>query len=89
MPQVELTSQLAQLAECPTIQSVQAETLSAALNALFRQHDRMRQHILDEDGAIHPHLALFVNGRMIERDRLDVPLGEAAEIFVMQALSGG
>ena len=44
MPQVELTSQLAQLADCPAVQSVQAETLGDALTDLFAQHEQMQQH---------------------------------------------
>jgi hypothetical protein len=89
MPQVELTSQLAQLADCPAVQSVQAETLGDALANLFGQHDQLQQHVLDDAGSIHAHLAVFVDGVMIERDRLTTPVSSNGKIFVMQALSGG
>ena len=89
MPQVEFTSQLSQLADCPPIQSVQADTLAEALAAVFAEHHQMQQHILDDQGVIHSHLALFVDGEMIERDKLQIPVNEKTEIFVMQALSGG
>ena len=89
MPQVELTSQLAQLADCPAVQSVQAETLGDALTDLFTQHEQMQQHVLDGSGSIHAHLAVFVDGVMIERDKLATPVSADGKIFVMQALSGG
>jgi molybdopterin synthase sulfur carrier subunit len=89
MPQVELTSQLAQLAECPAIQSVAADTVSEALDKLYAQNEQMRQHIVDGQGTVHSHLALFVDGQMIDRDQLTVEVNENSEIFVMQALSGG
>jgi len=89
MPQVEFTSQLAQLAQCPAVQSVEAETLSAALDCLFSQYDQLQQNVLDGDGAIHSHLAVFVDGQMIERNNLAFPVNGETKIFVMQALSGG
>lgn len=89
MPQVELTSQLSQLADCPTKLHVEGSTVVDALEHLFADHGQMRSHVLAADGTIHPHLALFVDGEMIGRDQLDMPLGPNAEVFVMQALSGG
>ena len=89
MPQVEFTSQLSQLADCPAIQSVQASTLGDALRQLFAQYDQMQQHILDDQGSVHSHLAVFVDGVMIPRHQLDTPVDQSGKIFVMQALSGG
>ena len=89
MPQVELTSQLAQLADCPAVQSVPAETVGDALANLFGQHNQLQQHVLDTGGSIHAHLAVFVDGVMIERDKLATPVSSEGKIFVMQALSGG
>jgi len=89
MPQVELTSQLAQLAECPASQSVDGETVADAFAKLFAQNDQMQQHILDEHGQVHSHLALFVDGQMIDRDDLQFAVDAKSEVFVMQALSGG
>lgn len=90
MPQVELTSQLAQLANCPAVQSAVGGSLSETLQSLFAEHAELRQHLLDESGAVRAHLAVFVDGQMInDRANLDIPVGDEAQIFVMQALSGG
>lgn len=89
MSQVELTSQLAQLVECPTIQTIDGETVADAFEKLFARNDRMQQHILNDDGAVHSHLALFVDGQMIDRNELQMAINDKTEIFVMQALSGG
>jgi hypothetical protein len=89
MAKLELTSQLAQLAECPASLTVDGDTLQAALDQLFSAHGQTRACIVDDHGAIHLHLAIFVDGQMIERDQLQVPLQANSQIFVMQALSGG
>ena len=46
--------------------------------------------VLDEQGAVRHHVAIFVDGQAI-RDKRDlaVPLAPAAEVYIMQALSGG
>ena len=46
--------------------------------------------ILDDEGALRKHVSIVVNGATI-RDRagLSDAVGPDAEIFVMQALSGG
>jgi len=90
MPKIELTSQLAKLAECPAVQQIDGQTLAAALEELFDQHAALRTALLDDNGAVHAHLALFVDGQMIaERGQWDVPVNADSEVFVMQAISGG
>lgn len=89
MPQIEFTTQLSQLANCPSQQLIRADTVAGALEAMFARHDQMRKCILNDDGSLHLHLALFVDGEMVDRDNLQVPVTDQSEIFVMQALSGG
>jgi hypothetical protein len=39
---------------------------------------------------VRRHIAIFVDGALQHRERaLELPLGSASEIYVMQALSGG
>ncbi len=46
--------------------------------------------MLDEHGAVRKHMVVFVNGQMIcDREKLSDPVPEHAEVYVMQALSGG
>jgi molybdopterin synthase sulfur carrier subunit len=69
---------------------VAGETVRAVLDAIFTTNPRARSYILDEHGAVRKHIAVFVNGTMIhDRDALSDPVSAEAEVFVMQALSGG
>lgn len=90
MPHIEFTSQLAQHVECPPGQQVEAPTLHEALESLFAEYPRLREYVMDEQGVIRQHIAVFVDGEMLrQRDQLDIPLTSSSEVFVMQALSGG
>jgi molybdopterin converting factor small subunit len=90
MPHIEFTSQLAQHVDCPPGQEIDADTLGEALDSLFEQYPRLRDYVLDAEGAIRQHIAVFVDGEMLrQRESLDVPLADRSEVFVMQALSGG
>ena len=69
---------------------VEAADVRAALEALFAQHPALRGYVLDEHGTARHHVALFVDGQAL-RDKRDLsqPLAPTAELYVMQALSGG
>lgn len=61
-----------------------------ALEGTFRANPRLRGYVLDDQGALRRHVAVYIGGRPV-RDRLrlsDVVVAED-EIFVFQALSGG
>ena len=61
-----------------------------ALDAVFATRPRARGYVLDEHGALRPHMAVFVDGAPVrDREALSDPLGAGSEVFVMQALSGG
>jgi sulfur carrier protein ThiS len=47
-------------------------------------------YVLDDQGALRRHVAVYVNGRPVkDRVRLGDPVGPDDEIHVIQALSGG
>jgi molybdopterin synthase sulfur carrier subunit len=49
----------------------------------------LRGYVLDEQGAVRKHVAVFVNGQMIpSRSRQDTPLGPGDTVMVIQALTG-
>lgn len=69
---------------------VAAGDLREALEAVFAVHPNLRGYVLDEQGAMRCHVAAFIDGLAIADKRaLAQPLGEHAEVYVMQALSGG
>jgi sulfur-carrier protein len=65
---------------------VSGSTLSQALESLFTLEPGLRVHILDEDGAIRPHVLIFVDG---VRGSLQDGVGDESKIQVLQAVSGG
>jgi sulfur-carrier protein len=89
MPRVVFTQNLARHVACPP-QDVQAGTVRDALLAVFAQNPQLGGYVLDEQGELRPHMAVFVDGAQV-RDRLALTDAVApdAEIHVMQALSGG
>jgi hypothetical protein len=89
MPRVVFTSNLQRHVACADM-DVPGTTLSAALHAVFERQPRVRDYIVDEQGHVRKHVFIFIDGaRLKERESLDVPLREASEIHVMQALTGG
>lgn len=89
MPQVNFTPNLAQHIDAPS-QNVEGATVGEALQAVFGDNPRLRGYVLDDQGRLRKHVAVFVDGEMI-RDRLSLadPVREDSKLFVMQALSGG
>ena len=65
-------------------------TVREALEGFFSKAPRLRGYLLDDRGAVRKHVSVFVNGESVkDRTGLSDPLPEDAEIYVMQALSGG
>jgi molybdopterin synthase sulfur carrier subunit len=89
MPTVEFAPALTRHVACES-QRVMAVTLRGALDAAFVAAPALRSYVLDEQGAVRKHVAVFVNGRMIEsRSDLDVALERDDKIMIIQALTGG
>jgi len=85
MPRVVFTSNLQRHVSCPECEVV-ATTVSGALEEIFKQQKQLRGYVLDEQGELRKHVFIFVNG---QRARLNNPVGEESEIYVLQALTGG
>jgi len=89
MAKVTFTANLRQHVECPPIEAP-GRTVRDVLDAAFRENSKLRSYVLDDQGAVRKHMVIFVNGRAIaDRATLSDPVAEGAEIYVMQALSGG
>jgi molybdopterin converting factor small subunit len=63
------------------------DTLAGLLADLERRHPGIRFRMIDEQGAIRPHIKIFVNRE--QAMSLSAPLGSADEVLVVAALSGG
>ena len=64
--------------------------LDEVLSGVFAQFPNLRGYVLDEHGAVRHHVAVFVDGSAIaDKRHPQQPVSERAEIYVMQALSGG
>jgi len=89
MPRVAFTANLQRHVACPPCAAAGA-TVRAALDRVFADNPRLRAYILDDQGRLRHHVAVFVNGsKVTDRVGLGDPVGPDDEIFVMQALSGG
>lgn len=89
MPRVCFTANLQRHVACPE-QVVAGDTVASALDAVFAQHPRIRNYILDEQGTVRRHMAILVNGQALrDRQRLQHPVAPSDEIHILQALSGG
>ena len=68
---------------------VEAEgaSLDELLRDLDRRHPGLRFRVVDEQGAIRPHIKIFVN--RAQALSLATPLDRGDEVLVVAALSGG
>ena len=89
MARVAFTANLLRHLSCPD-QTVPGSSVRAALDQVFATEPRLRSYILDDQDRVRQHVAIYVNGeRIADRVRLSDPIGDADEVFVFQALSGG
>ena len=89
MPTITFTPNIQRHVSCPPATVIGA-TVGQALDAVFQANPRARAYVLDEQGAVRPHMVVFVNGRQVQdRIQLSDPVPANGEIYVAQALSGG
>lgn len=89
MPRVAFTRNLQRHVACPPC-AVEGASVRESLEAAFALYPRLRGYVLDEHGSLRFHMSIYVDGVPInDRKGLGDPVTEGAEIFVMQALSGG
>jgi molybdopterin converting factor small subunit len=89
MARVSFTSALQRFLPAPSAE-VEGATVGAALALVFASRPGLRGYVLDDQGALRRHVAVYVNGQPVrDRVRLTDPVGPHDEIYVFQALSGG
>ncbi len=89
MANVSFTANLARHRAVPSL-TASGATLAEVMADAFAGDAILRAYILDEHGRLRKHVNIFVDGHMVsDRVGLSDPVGEWADIYVMQALSGG
>jgi molybdopterin converting factor small subunit len=89
MVTVTFTSHLQRHVECPR-HELHAATLGDALEQVFKRNPQARGYLLDDQGALRQHVAVFIDGqRAGDRHRLGDALRPDSEVHVLQALTGG
>lgn len=94
MAKVVIASALARwlspAADGEVVLQARGASVGAVLEQVFRLHPGLRGYVLDERGAVRRHVALFVDGDALQpKSNLALVVRDDAEIYVMQALSGG
>ncbi len=89
MATLSFTPNLRRHVETPAAR-VEGATLRQVLEGYFQVNPQVRGYVLDDQGALRKHVAIFLNEELIrDRTGLSDPVAEGDDIFVVQALSGG
>jgi len=89
MATIRFTRNIQRHVECPA-REVSGSTLRAVLDHYFRENERARGYVLDEQGRVRQHMVVFIDGELVrDRDGLSDAVGPHSMIDVIQALSGG
>jgi len=89
MPRVSFTANLQRHLACPTTQAA-GPTVAAVLDDVFADNPRLRSYVLDDQGRLRKHVAVYVNQQPVkDRLKLSDPVNGSDEVYVFQALSGG
>lgn len=68
------------------VHEVEGATVAEALDDLFVRVPGLRGHIVEETGAVRPHVSIFVDGLQAD---LDTGVGDGSELRILHAVSGG
>ena len=89
MPRITFTPHLKRHVDCPNA-AVAGSMVRAALDASFADHPKVKSYVFDGQGALRRHVIVCVDSEQLkDRDRQSDPVGDATELYVLQALSGG
>jgi sulfur-carrier protein len=89
MVNVEFAASLQRYKPCPA-QNVQAGPLASVLHQAFAAEPGLQHYVLDDQGHIRKHVAVFINGAMHQqRQRMDVDVVDNDKVLVIQCLTGG
>lgn len=89
MATVRFTESIQRHVQCPT-RIIEGTTLREVLEGYFAGNERARGYVLDDQGRLRKHMAIFIDGQQL-KDRLELsdPVGPETTVDLVQALSGG
>ena len=74
----------------PASLEVGGRTLAAAIDAVEAQHPGLGARILDDQGSVRQHVAVFINGEIsVDRVAAQIPLRPGDRVQIVPAVSGG
>jgi sulfur carrier protein ThiS len=89
MPTVVFAQYFKKYLDCPS-REVTGRRVADALDEVFSNAPQLRNYVLDDQGRLRHHVAIFVDGDLIlDRIGLSDAIESESRIDVMQALSGG
>lgn len=89
MVRISFTPNLRRHVQTPA-DAVEGDSIGAALEAYFQLNPTARTYVLDDQGMVRKHIAIFLNRDMIPASQaLATEVQEQDELYVAQALSGG
>ncbi|VUD56367.1 hypothetical protein TDB9533_02022 [Thalassocella blandensis] len=89
MPQIVCTNRLEGIGPCSP-EAFEGDDLGSVLASASNKYPRLSSYLIDDQGNIRKHVAIFINGQMQDRHTvLQKHLNQEDEIHLLQALSGG
>jgi sulfur-carrier protein len=89
VPRISFTPNLRRHLDVDSLE-VEGETVDDVLREAFHLSPVLRSYLLDDQGRLRRHVAIFVDGRRItDTGTFADPVAAASEVYVVQALSGG
>ena len=90
MPTVKLPTQLREAAGGASSVSVDGSTVREVLEALYAQHEELRDRLSDGDGGLRRFVNVYVGGEDIRfGDGLQTPVADGQEVQILPAVAGG
>ena len=86
---VKIPTQLRAVTDGEAELKVEGSTVGEALDAVFAQHDGLRDRIT-QDGDLRRFVNVYVSGEDIRFQKgLDTPISEGDEVTILPAVAGG
>ncbi len=87
---VKLPTQLRAAAGGRTTVQADGATVGEVLDAVYAQHEELRDRLADGDGRLRRFVNVYVDGEDIRfGDGLDTPVSDARELQILPAVAGG